>query len=240
MRVGLTHCPDPLLRRLSSVLPPGEVVMGALSPDGPAEEDPAAWDVILTAADSAASASARVRWLRRYYRRVPILVVTEPDDSEAAVEALDAGADAVLKKPLNDAELRVRLRCLECRSDPFCYGSLRLNRIRHAVEGPGGSAHLTPREHQLLQCLMLRGERVVSRRELGEAVWWDDDAPPTGNLLDVHISHLRRKLSEVGAPDLIHTIRGVGFFFGHADCAEAAETPDPSPRTSRGGDPVYG
>lgn len=218
MRLALTHCPDDLIRRLASFLPTEEVALGILPPRAPSgpKSDGASWDAILTTAGAGTDAE-HIRWLRRAYRSVPILAVTPNHDPDSVIRALDAGAAAVLQQPVDKEELQLRLRALVPAPEahgPFRWGGVRLNRLRHAVEGPGGSVGLTRREYQILQHLMLRAEKVVSRAELGRAVWWDQEAPPSSNLLDVHVSQLRRKLREAGVEPLIRTVKRVGFVFG--------------------------
>lgn len=235
MHLALTNCPDTLIRELASSLPRREVTLGALPPGDPLVDGSAGaelpFDAVLTAPCSGSGDCGHVRWLRSHYPHLPILVVTGTDDPDLVVAAFEAGADVVLKGPLDTEELRVRARTLARRDavseeeELLRYGRLRLNRLRHAAEGPSGSVHLTPREYQILQHVMARPERVVSRSELARAVWWNDDEPPAGNLLDVHVSHLRSKLEEAGAEGLLHTVRGVGFIFGDPEEQEAAARP---------------
>lgn len=141
------------------------------------------------------------------------------------IEALDAGADAVLKEPVDVQELKLRLRGLtrRVRREPRSFiqrGGIRLDRLRHCVRGPAGAVRLTPRECQLLQFLMLNANRVVSREELGKAVWTKEDVP-SANTLDVHLYHLRAKLTRAGFAQVIHTIRAIGFRFSAADGSPA-------------------
>jgi two-component system OmpR family response regulator len=237
MRLALTDCPDALIRRLTTTLSADDAVLGILWPGAPAE---GVWDVILASTGSCETGCTdsveHIRSLRRSYRSLPILVVAD-DDPRAVVAALDAGADAVVKRPVDGDELRLRLRALAGRAgpptDPFRYGCVRLDRLRHTVEGPGGSVALTPREYLLLQHLLLRPEQVVSRRALGNAVWWEDDPPPSTNLLDVHVSHLRKKLELAGVGGLLRTIRGLGFVFGaeepRASTGEGGRRPAATP-----------
>lgn len=232
MHLALTNCRDALIRQLASSLPRREVILRALPPGDPPVDGSKGpgFDAVLTAPCAGSGDCGHVRWLRRHYPRLPIVVVTDTDDPDLVVTAFDAGADIVLKGPVDPEELRVRLRNLDRQDDTseeevFRYGRLHLYRLRHAAEGPCGSVHLTPREYQILQHLMDRAEKVVSRSELARAVWWAEDEPPSGNLLDVHVSHLRSKLGETGAPGLLHTVRGVGFIFGDPDEPEAAARP---------------
>lgn len=218
MRLALTHCPDALIRQLASSLSTEGVAFTTLPPRGPANPDGEgpAWDAIVTTGSS--TRTDHIRRLRRTYRDIPVVVVVDRDDSQAVVESFDAGADIVLKGPPDGAELRLRLETLvrpeRTSSSRFRYGGLLLDRLRHAAEGPEGPAALTPREYQIIQYLMSRPEQVVTRDELRRTVWWDESSP-SDNLLDVHVSNLRRKLEATGVGvELVHTVRGVGFMFG--------------------------
>lgn len=221
MRLALAGCSDGLARRLRSTLPSREIFVDALPPG----EAPGTCDAVLMASGTGSdgfTCGERVKRLRGRDPSLPILVVTPAGNPEAVIDALDAGADAVLKKPVDGRELRLRLERLVGRArqrprdrDRVCYGGLCLERLRHAARGPGGAVALTPREYQILLYLMLNPERVVSRGELGRAVW--GEGAPSANVLDVHISHLRGKLARVGSGGLVHTVRAVGFLFGSLD-----------------------
>jgi DNA-binding response OmpR family regulator len=154
--------------------------------------------------------------LRREGVATPILMLTARDSTEDVVRGLDAGGDDYLTKPFAFDELVARVRALGRRSGtPAAGGTLHvadveLDRGRfHATRG-GRDLGLTPREFRLLAYLLERPEQVVGRTELLEKVW-DLSFDPGSNVVDVHISNLRRKLEEGGAPRLLHTVRGVGF-----------------------------
>jgi two-component system, OmpR family, response regulator MprA len=157
------------------------------------------------------------RRLRRAGDRVPILMLTARDAVEDRIEGLDAGADDYLVKPFDVGELRARLRALLRRSngagDPasLSFAELRLDEGRHGVAvGDDGFAELTRTEYQLLELLMLNPRRVLSHSTIYDRVWGYDFGPAS-NALRVYVGYLRRKLSDSGARDLIHTVRGVGY-----------------------------
>ncbi|HXA55615.1 MAG TPA: response regulator transcription factor [Solirubrobacteraceae bacterium] len=159
------------------------------------------------------------RRLRRLGNRVPILMLTARDAVAYRIDGLDAGADDYLVKPFDVGELRARLRALLRRSGPddpedggetLAFAEVRLDRDRHGATVGERVAELTRTEYQLLELLMRNPRRVLSRSEIYERVWGYDFGPAS-NALRVYIGYLRRKLQEIGARPLIHTVRGVGY-----------------------------
>jgi DNA-binding response OmpR family regulator len=158
------------------------------------------------------------RGLRASGLHVPILLLTARDAVEDRVLGLNAGADDYLTKPFAFAELLARLHALLRRSELtrpvlLTVGDLTLDPKSHVVTRGGAPISLTPREYAILETLMRRAGEVVSRVHLGESVW-ESDLDSLTNLVDVHISHLRRKVDRSGAPPLIHTVRGYGYRLG--------------------------
>jgi DNA-binding response OmpR family regulator len=152
-----------------------------------------------------------LRSLRAAGVHVPILVLTARDAVDARVAALDGGADDYLVKPFAYAELVARIGALTRRAGgprwaPATDLPLRM-RDDLVVESSGKSAALSPREYALLGCLVRRRGEVVSRAEiLRDAFGYDFD--PGTNVIDVHLTHLRKKLT--GFPIMIETVRGAG------------------------------
>ena len=149
--------------------------------------------------------------LRAAKVHVPILVLTARDAVESRVAALDAGADDYLVKPFAFAELVARIGALTRRAGgPRWTPSSDLPLVMRddlVVESGERTASLSPREYALLQCLVRRRGEVVTRAEiLREAFGYDFD--PGTNVIDVHLTHLRKKL--VGFPINIETVRGAG------------------------------
>jgi two-component system response regulator MprA len=154
--------------------------------------------------------------LRSEGDRTPILMLTARDAVDDRIAGLDAGADDYLVKPFDVEELKARVRALIRRSSPelsgdrLRFGELELDSQRHAVRYRDELAELTRTEYQLLELLMLNPRRVLPHSLIYERVWGYDFGP-SSNALRVYIGYLRRKLAEIGAPDVIHTIRGVGY-----------------------------
>ena len=154
--------------------------------------------------------------LRREDVSTPILMLTARDSTEDLVRGLDSGADDYLTKPFAFDELLARLRALGRRvgapaqAGVIRFGDVEVDRVRHRAARGARDLGLTPREFRLLVHFLERPEQVVSRTELLEKVW-DMSFDPGSNVVDVHVSNLRRKLEEGGAPRLLHTVRGVGF-----------------------------
>jgi len=160
------------------------------------------------------------RTLRAAGLHVPILLLTAKDAIEDRVRGLNAGADDYLTKPFAFAELLARLHALLRRSDLtrpvlLTVADLTLDPRSHVVTRGDAPISLTPREYAILETLMRRAGEVVSRIHLGESVW-ENDLDSLTNLVEVHISHLRRKIDRNGMPPLIHTVRGYGYRLGPA------------------------
>jgi two-component system OmpR family response regulator len=157
-----------------------------------------------------------VRMLRDTGVRTPVLVLTALGGVGDRVKGLDAGADDYLAKPFAFAELLARLNAL-ARRPPLVdvqtvlrVGDLEMNLLKRTVTRGGKEIDLQPREFQLLEYLMRNAERVVTRTMLLEAVW-DFHFDPRTNIVETHVSRLRAKLAQTGAPELIHTVRGAGY-----------------------------
>jgi DNA-binding response OmpR family regulator len=155
------------------------------------------------------------RGLRRQGIRTPILMLTARDSLPDRVSGLDAGADDYLTKPFAFEELLARIRALLRRSEltrppVLKVADLALDPVSHRVTRGTTEISLTPKEYAILETLMRHVGQVVSRTRIGESVWEDDPEDLT-NLVDVHVSHLRRKIDQGDWPPLIHTVRARGF-----------------------------
>jgi DNA-binding response OmpR family regulator len=152
--------------------------------------------------------------LREMRRRgdVPVLMLTARDEVADKVTALELGADDYVAKPFAFDELVARIRAVLRRRgagalDRLGYADVVLDLGRREVSRGTVPVELTGTEFELLVHLVRRARQVQSRAALLHAVW-GFDTPVDSNVVDVHIGHLRRKL---GVPELIRTVRGVGY-----------------------------
>ena len=158
-----------------------------------------------------------LRRLRTGGNHAPVLILTARDTVADRIKGLDLGADDYLVKPFDLDELSARARALIRRSmgraTPLLeHGSLTLDPASHSVTYGGTPIELPPREFAVLRILMENATRVVSKARLQETLYgWDQDVE--SNAVEVHIHHLRKKLSA----DLIKTVRGVGYTLSRLD-----------------------
>jgi two-component system response regulator MprA len=156
------------------------------------------------------------RRVRRLGNRVPILLLTGRDAVADRIDGLDAGADDYLVKPFDVGELEARLRALVRRArpdgdgQPPSFGGVTLDAARHSARVGDRVVPLTRTEYMLLELLMRNPRRVLTHSVMYDRVWGYDFGPAS-NALRVYVSYLRQKLERAGAPQLIHTVRGVGY-----------------------------
>lgn len=149
---------------------------------------------------------------------IPVLMLTARDSVADRVAGLNRGADDYLTKPFAFAELLARIHALLRRggvSQPpvLRVADLELDPVRHRVTRGGVAIELTAKELGILEYLMRHAGRVITRTELGEHVWKEEHDNLT-NLVDVHVSHLRRKIDPGARAPLLHTVRGRGYRIG--------------------------
>jgi DNA-binding response OmpR family regulator len=145
----------------------------------------------------------------------PVLMLTARDSLGDRVAGLDNGADDYVTKPFAFEELLARIRALLRRSEltrppVLQVGDLALDPVTHRVTRAGAELSLTPKEYAILELLMRHAEAVVTRARIGEALW-QETPEEIANLVDVHVSHLRRKVDGPSQAPLIRTVRGRGF-----------------------------
>ncbi len=153
--------------------------------------------------------------LRADQVRTPILMLTAKDAVPDIVRGLDLGADDYMTKPFSFDELVARLRSVKRRAlaaedTHLRVGDLVLEPASREVTRGEQRIALTKTEYNLLERLVYRAGKVVSRRSLIEAVW-GFDREIEENTLDAFMRLLRNKIDPPGHPRLIHTVRGVGY-----------------------------
>jgi len=159
-----------------------------------------------------------LRRLRDDELTTPVLVLTARGELTDRVAGLDAGADDYLQKPFAFPELLARLRALLRRGVPVAptilrVGDLELDPARFEVQRRGQALSLTTKEFAILEYFMRHAGELITRTMLLDGCW-DSSYEGLSNLVDVHVSRLRRKLEIPGARPLLHTVRGAGFLLG--------------------------
>lgn len=153
----------------------------------------------------------------------PVLILSALGAVDARVEGLTSGADDYLAKPFAFAELLARLRLLIRKDNAgpvvetkLNCADLEMDLLSRKVRRADKSLDLQPREYRLLEFLMRHKEQVVTRTMLLEGVWEYHFDPGT-NVIDVHVSRLRKKVDEGYEVALLRTIRGAGYMLGSGD-----------------------
>lgn len=154
--------------------------------------------------------------LRRERRRIPVLILSALAQVDDRVRGLKAGGDDYLTKPFAFSELLARLEALARRAGGeggetrLRVADLELDLLSRVVTRAGREIALQRREFELLAYFMRHAGQVVTRTMLLERVWGYHFDPRT-NVIDVHVSRLRRKIDKGFDGPLIHTVRGVGY-----------------------------
>lgn len=169
--------------------------------------------------------------LRAEQVRTPILMLTAKDSVPDIVRGLDLGADDYMTKPFSFDELVARLRAVKRRAliaqdQHLRIGDLILDPSSREVTRGDHRISLTKTEYNLLERLMYRAGKVVSRRSLIEAVW-GFDREIEENTLDAFMHLLRNKVDPPGRPRLIHTVRGVGYMIRPEMLRQETHRPQP-------------
>jgi two-component system OmpR family response regulator len=153
----------------------------------------------------------------------PVIILSSLGAVDARVEGLTSGANDYLAKPFAFSELLARLRLLMVRpanagevAPTLTCDGLEMNLLNRKVTRDGQRIELQPREFRLLEYLLRNRNQVVTRTMLLEGVWEYHFDPGT-NVVDVHISRLRRKIDDGFATQLLQTVRGAGYMLGAPD-----------------------
>lgn len=160
-----------------------------------------------------------IRTLRASNIKTPIIILSAMADVEQRVEGLQSGADDYLVKPFAFSELQARIEILGKRNASNDAGhqetqlelaDLKIDLLTHKVTRANQDINLLATEYRLLEYLMRHAGQVVSRTMLFEHVW-DYNFDPQTNVIDVHMSRLRKKIDKPFEKPLIHTVRGAGY-----------------------------
>lgn len=153
--------------------------------------------------------------LRRAGKQTPVLFLTARDALADKIKGLELGADDYIVKPFAFTELLARIRTVlrrgpDRRAETIKIGDLEIDFFRHRASRSGKRLDLSPKEFAILWLLASHHGEVLSRTIITEQIWdinFDSDA----NVIDVAIRRLRRKVDEPFSPNLIHTVRGLGY-----------------------------
>jgi heavy metal response regulator len=156
-----------------------------------------------------------IRQLRAEKLETPIMCLTARDQLQDKVAGLNLGADDYLPKPFEFSELLARIRALARRSRgmvpaKLCCRDLELDPVAREVHRAGREIELTPKEFALLEFLMRRAGRTVTRTSILDNVW-DMNYDSLTNVVDVLVNRLRRKVDQPFPEHLIETVRGAGY-----------------------------
>lgn len=163
---------------------------------------------------------AVLRALRAAEIATPVIILSALGSPEDRVGGLTAGSDDYLTKPFAFAELLARIRLMLRKGGAATpvetmlrCGDLEVDLLSRRVRRRGVTVDLQPREFRLLEFMVRHADQVVTRTMLLEGVW-DYHFDPGTNVIDVHISRLRRKIDDGFGYPLLHTVRGAGYRLG--------------------------
>ncbi|MBA4021487.1 MAG: DNA-binding response regulator [Gordonia sp.] len=156
-----------------------------------------------------------IKELRAAQVWTPVLMLSAKDGEYDQAEALDYGADDYLIKPFSVVVLKARLRALLRRGNKerpavLTAGSLTLNPSDHVVCRDDAPIKVTPREYSLLEFLMRNKGRVVTKTEILQSIW-DENYDGDGNIVEVYIRYLRKRIDIPFGANSIRTVRGSGY-----------------------------
>ncbi|MFQ5534405.1 MAG: phosphate regulon transcriptional regulator PhoB [Sphingomonadales bacterium] len=150
---------------------------------------------------------------------IPVIMLTARTEESDKIRGLDVGADDYVTKPFSPHELIARMRAVLRRTRPvltgktLTYADITLDPIAHRItrgDNPIRPIRVGPTEYRLLQHFLEHPGRVFSREQLLDAVW-GHDVYVEPRTVDVHIRRLRKAINVNGAPDVIRTVRSVGY-----------------------------
>jgi two-component system OmpR family response regulator len=165
---------------------------------------------------------ALLRALRAAGAATPVLILSALASVGDRIEGLDSGSDDYLVKPFSFGELLARVNALLRRAEGgatapadsrLTVADLEIDPMARTVRRAGKAVALKPREYRLLEYFARNAGKVVTRTMLLEQVW-DYHFDPGTNVIDVHVSRLRRKLEDGFDQPILHTVRGAGYRLG--------------------------
>ncbi len=156
-------------------------------------------------------------------RDVPVVMITAKSEESDQVLGLQIGADDYVTKPFSNKVLLAKVKAILRRvagptdaGDAIEHDGVKIDRVRHRVTVHGTAVDLTPTEFRLLECLLRQPGRAFSRHQLMDAAIGEGQIV-LERTIDVHVKTLRKKLTTAGgSPDLIETVRGVGYRYHEA------------------------
>ena len=156
-----------------------------------------------------------LRKMRAAGDQTAVLVLTAREERASVIALLNAGADDYLSKPFDLGELIARAKALVRRGKGVAtpllgVGDIQLNTVEQSVLRAGVEVTLSPMEYRILEYLMHRARMVVSKRELLEHMY-DYNWEHHSNVIEAHVSNLRRKLDQRAGQSSIETLRGRGY-----------------------------
>jgi two-component system, OmpR family, copper resistance phosphate regulon response regulator CusR len=153
------------------------------------------------------------RRLRGEGKNTPIIMLTSRATQEDIVNGLDYGADDYLPKPADYRELVARIRALSRRNftekstEKISIGALEIDQTRHSITWNGFGVELSKREFELLLYFAQNRDKIITKSELSEKVWWTYDAWDDQKVVEVYIGYLRKKIDK----NIIETQKGFGY-----------------------------
>ncbi|WP_421852321.1 response regulator transcription factor [Novosphingobium sp.] len=162
---------------------------------------------------------ALLKAMRAAEMATPVIMLSALASTDDRIAGLTAGADDYLGKPFSFGELLARIQALlrraaggvrQAQETMLRCADLELDRLTRQVRRGSRKIALQPREFRLLEYMLMHAGEVVTRTMLLEAVW-DYHFDPGTNVIDVHISRLRRKIDDGEEQSLFHTVRGAGY-----------------------------
>lgn len=176
-----------------------------------AEYDAAVLDIAMPVMDGLET----VKRLRSQGKTTPVIFLTARDTVLDRIEGLDAGASDYVVKPFSFDELLARIRAVMRTargsvSEVYELDDLSLNTRSHIVARAGKQIDLTGKEYRLLEYLLINKNQILSRERILNHVW-GYDFEGSGNVVDVYMNYVRKKIEANGQRKLIHTVRGIGY-----------------------------